>query len=291
MTNLGSLAEGLAIMAIVGGLIWLGLFLSPIVLARVRSSAGPRVPLTSVPPAWRTITDRDVPFVQLLSAEEQERLFGLIHVFLREKTFQGCAGLQVTEEMKITIAAQACLLLLNLGGECYPNVQIVLVYPSTFVPKLALRTAGQVVPPLVPELGESWQDGSVVLAWDSVLSGARDITDGRNVTLHEFAHQLDQEDGESGGVPILDSPSALRAWGRVFRARFEELGERAAKDEPTVLDSYGATNRAEFFAVATETFFEKPLELQREYPDLYEELKRYYHQDPAARLSRGRPPA
>ena len=227
--------------------------------------------------------------MQLLSPEEQERLFGLIQVFLREKTFQGCAGLQVTDEMKVTIAAQACLLLLNLGGECYPNVAIVLVYPSTFVPKAVdpLRARGQVVQPPVPELGESWQDGTVVLAWDSVLSGARDITDGRNVTLHEFAHQLDQEDGESGGVPILDSPSALRTWGRVFGARFDELRKLVANGQPTVLDGYGATSRAEFFAVATEAFFEQPLQLHREHPDLYEQLKSYYHQDPVARLARG----
>jgi Mlc titration factor MtfA (ptsG expression regulator) len=127
----------------------------------------------------------------------------------------------------------------------------------------------------------------VVLSWESAGGDPTESRDGQNVVLHEFAHELDREDGSVDGVPLLEAPSSTRVWARVLQRRFEELGRAAQQGEPDLLNAYGATNRAEFFAVATETFFEKPVELRQRYPDLYVELKGFYRQDPAARVSLG----
>src|SRR6266850_1672885 len=181
------------------------------------------------------------------------------------------------------IAAEACLLLLHLEGPCYPTLRTVLVYPHGFVPKSAgSRATGQVVPPPVRLMGESWGDGVVVISWDDAVRGARNPADGENVVLHEFAHQLDAEDGVTDGTPILP-PTALRTWGGVLSVEYERLRRDAAHDRRSALDAYGATNKAEFFAVATETFFEKPVQLERDHPELYGQLRQFYQQDPARR--------
>jgi MtfA peptidase len=243
-----------------------------------------QLPSDPIPDSWRGILDANVPLARGLSPEERERLLRLVQLFLSDKHFEGCGGLTVTEEMKVTIAAEACLLLLHLDGPCYPALRTVLVYPSAFVPRFARPlTAGGIAQPPAPLLGESWGDGVVVISWDDALSGARDPGDGANVVLHEFAHQLDDEDGRADGAPLLPG-SALRTWGRVLSDEFERLRHDAAADRPTVLDPYGAKNKAEFFAVATETFFEKPGQLERDHPELYARLKQFYGQDPARRM-------
>ena len=223
--------------------------------------------------------------VRGLTPSEREQLLRLVQVFVAEKHFEGCAGLAVTEEMRVTIAAAACLLLLHLEGACYPTLRTVLVDPHAFIAKHVLGGHG-IAEEAVPLRGESWRGGVVVLSWDDVVRGARDAVDGSNVVLHECAHQLDQEDGESDGAPLLAS-TALRTWGRVLGAEYERLREEVAADPRSVLDACGATNPPEFFAVATESFFERPLQLQREHPALYDQLKRFYRQDPARRT----PPA
>ncbi len=157
------------------------------------------------------------------------------------------------------------------------------MYPHGFVPKSAgSRGTGQVVPPPVRLMGESWGDGVVVISWDDAVRGARNPDDGENVVLHEFAHQLDAEDGITDGTPILPA-GALRTWGGVLSEEYERLHRDIAEDRKSTLDEYGATNKAEFFAVATETFFEKPVQLEREHPELYGQLRQFYHQDPARR--------
>jgi Mlc titration factor MtfA (ptsG expression regulator) len=242
-----------------------------------------RLPTGPIPDAWPGIVERNVPLVRGLSSDERERLLQLVQVFLADKHFEGCGGLTLTEEMKVTIAAEACLLLLHLEGPCYPTLRTVLVYPQGFVPKIARSPrTGEIALPPVPEMGESWRDGVVVISWADTVRGARNAADGGNVVLHEFAHQLDAEDGVTDGVPIL-APGALRTWGGVLSAEYERLHQDAAHDRASVLDSYGATNRAEFFAVATETFFEKPVQLEREHPELYGQLQQFYRQDPARR--------
>ena len=233
------------------------------------------------PPEWEAILDRNVGLYRHLPAALRQDLHGHIQVFLAEKHFEGCGGLKITEEIRVTVAAQACILLLNRTTDFYPRLSTILVYPGVYRPR---RFTG---PGLRHELadtvnaGESWPTGAVVLAWDEVQRGAMDVAHKANVVLHEFAHQLDQEDGAADGAPVLERPSSYATWARVFGQEYAALQERAARGQPTLLDQYGATNPAEFFAVATETFFEQPLRMQSEHPELYAELKAYYRLDPA----------
>src|SRR5882762_871375 len=281
--------EGLAVVGVVFVLIVLGYFGVSAVLRRI--PAPPlRLPTGPIPATWHGIVQDNVPLAHALSSDERERLLRLVQMFLTDKHFEGCGGLTLTEEMKVTIAAGACLLLLHLEGLCYPTLRTVLVYPHGFVPKLARSPAtGEVAPPPARLMGESWGDGVVVISWDDTVRGARNPADGENVVLHEFAHQLDAEDGVTDGAPILP-PSALRTWGGVLSEEYEQLRRDAAHARPSALDDYGATHEAEFFAVATETFFEKPVQLEREHPALYAQLQKFYRQDPARRVPPPLPP-
>jgi Mlc titration factor MtfA (ptsG expression regulator) len=245
--------------------------------ARVRLRSDP------IPPEWDAIVQRNVALARHLPPADRERLLRLAQLFLDEEPMEGCNGLELTEEIRVTIAAQACLLLLNLRYPRYPRLKRILVYPGTFVPHRIrpLGSGGTVEQPPVPELGEAWESGTVILSWPSSLAGGRNRSDAHNVVLHEFAHVLDQEDGVADGVPILEPPSSYRVWGYVMGHHFtrhRQLVEQAAE---TGLDPYGATNRAEFFAVVTEAFFEQPHELLQEAPEVYEELRKFYNQDPA----------
>jgi hypothetical protein len=198
---------------------------------------------------------------------------------MAEKSFEGCGGLTLTDEIKVTIAAQACMLLLNRKVQYYPNLYSILVYPSTYVAGTRPTIRGQAQQSSA-RLGESWHSGAVVLAWDSVKNGAVNFNDGHNVTMHEFAHQLDQHYGGADGAPVLASHSAYSAWAQVFSKEYELLRRKTAKDRKSVMDVYGATNPAEFFAVASETFFEKPVQLRKEHPELYEEIYGFYRVNP-----------
>ena len=265
---------------------WTVLLLIPVVVGvavwgmRVRARRARRNALLSatLPQAWQEILRRNLPPYASLSDEERRRLHGTTNVFLAEKRFEGCGGLVLSDEVRVTIAAQACMLLLNRPVAVYPKLRTVLVYPSTYV--VGKRGLFGDEEPVSVRLGESWQRGVVVLAWDSVKGGAANFDDGHNVALHEFAHQLDQEDGRGDGAPLLDSPSAYQTWARVFSREYESLRGRIKRGRRTVMESYGATNPAEFFAVATETFFEKPKQLHAKHPALYEELRQYYRTDP-----------
>jgi Mlc titration factor MtfA (ptsG expression regulator) len=235
------------------------------------------------PSEWRGIIEKNVPYVAHLSPEDRDELIGHIKIFLAEKRFEGCGGLQITDEVRVTIAAQACVLLLHRSSGYYPNLSSILVYPTTYlVPGGQTTSVGMVSDESQARLGESWTRGEVVLVWDNVLSGAADIHDGHNVVLHEFAHQLDQEDGTGDGAPILPRRSMYVAWARVFGHDFAHLVRDVERNHRTLIDRYGATNPAEFFAVATETFFEKPAQLRSKHPELYAQLQTFYQQDPAA---------
>ncbi len=276
--------EGLAVLGAAFVLIVVSYLGLSAVLRRIPVTS-PRLPTGPIPDSWYGVVEHDVPLARWLSAEERERLLRLVQVFLTEKHFEGCGGLTVTEEMKIRIAAEACLLVLNLEGPCYPTLRTVLVYPHGFVPKFAGSPGtGEIARSPVPLIGESWGDGVVVISWDDAVRGARNPADGDNVVLHEFAHQLDAEDGAANGAPILP-PGALRTWGGVLSEEYERLRRDAADDRRSALDDYGATNKAEFFAVATEAFFEKPVQLEREHPALYTQLRQFYRQDPARRAA------
>jgi hypothetical protein len=235
------------------------------------------------PENWRQILAKNVPFYLRLPREDRGQLEGDVQVFLEEKRFEGCGGLEITDEIRVTIAAQACILLLHRDTDDYPDLEIILVYPSTYVDKRPrVAEGGIVVEDGSARLGESWERGVVVLAWDSVLRGAADLRDGHNVVLHEFAHQLDQEDGAADGAPVLERRNMYGAWARVLGREYEALVRADATGKRAVLDHYGATNPAEFFAVITEAFFERPHALRARHPELYEQLQSFYRQDPAA---------
>lgn len=221
-----------------------------------------------------------LPFFGRLSPGEQERLKEKVKLFLAEKQFYGCAGLSISDEIRVTIAAEACLLILNHEGELYPGLTSVLVYPTAFVVAHDEPDEDGVVFSASRDLlGESWDNGRVILAWDAVEHGSSDFTDGNNVVLHEFAHQLDALSGRADGAPPL-APNSYKSWARVLSQNYEDLQNRSETGLPSTIDTYGATNPAEFFAVATETFFEKPQALYDSQPDLYEELSAYYRVDP-----------
>ena len=235
------------------------------------------------PPSWLDIIHKNVPIYDRLPEADQRELQGHLQVFLAEKFFEGSAGLELTEEIKVTIAAQACLLLLHRKTDYYPRLITILVYPHAYVAKSVEPIGGGVVQEgETARLGEAWKGGVVVLSWDDVRRGASNPHDGHNVVLHEFAHQLDMENGSADGAPTLDHRSQYVTWARVMSDEYEQLRRDTDQGRTSVLDQYGATNPAEFFAVATECFFEKPIQLRRKHPQLYEELKKYYQQDPVS---------
>ena len=244
-----------------------------------------RLEKTPFPAAWLRILRERVPYYRLLSRDEQQELRNLIRVFLAEKTFEGCGGLKMTDEIRVTIAAQACVLLLNREHDYYAGLHSVLVYPSAYVaPSRFVDAAGVVHEGDENRLGEAWMRGAIILSWDDVQRDSLDFQDGHNVTLHEFAHQLDQQDGAYDGAPLLEKRSHYRSWARILMQEYRALGQAAEHGQETLIDQYGATDPAEFFAVTTEVFFERPQALKAKHPELYAELKKFFHQDPLARL-------
>jgi Mlc titration factor MtfA (ptsG expression regulator) len=244
-----------------------------------------RVLARDIEPQWRAILARNIPIYSRMSGDLQHQLHKLVQQFLFQKKFVGCAGLEVDDEMRLTIAGQACLLLLNRHTRVYPALHTVLVYPTAFlVPRKQVDAAGVVSEARQDLLGESWSDGRVVLSWDHVQRGAHDWTDGQNVVLHEFAHQLDSESGNNNGAPYLGSDTNYRTWSEVLSRDFANLQVDAMYRQQSVMDHYGATSPAEFFAVATETFFEKPWQMAERHAALFAELFKYYRVDPRAWL-------
>jgi hypothetical protein len=236
---------------------------------------------------WREILLRRFALYSRLPPADRRELEGHIQVFLVEKNFEGCGGQEITDEVKVLIAAQACLLLLHRDTDYYPDLKTVLVYPSAYVAKTRWREEEEITDRRSRvRLGESWQSGAVVLAWDAALAGATDPADGQNVVLHEFAHQLDQENGMADGFPPLGGAGfrerfgRYTTWARILGSEFKQLNSALEQNLETVLNDYGAKNPAEFFAVATECFFEKPSQLKERHPALYAELKEFYRQDP-----------
>ena len=259
------------------GLILSGILLYPVLIKKRRNHLKHR----PFPSLWRAIIENNLPIYLRLSPEERRRLQGHIQVFLAEKQFIGCGGLQITEEMRLIVAAVACLLLLNERDQYFPKLRSILIYPSAYLVNETTSVGSYVVEERrVARLGESWTNDQLVLSWEQVKQDTGNWRDGHNVILHEFAHQLDQEDGKAEGVPILPRTLDYAIWAKVMTEAYQQLCNDVERDVKTVMDSYGATNPAEFFAVATETFFEKPHQLLNQHPALYEQLQRYYQLDP-----------
>jgi MtfA peptidase len=234
------------------------------------------------PDDWLATIKRNVAFFHRLSGGDQAELLGHVQVFLAEKRFEGCGGLEITDEVRVVIAAQACLLLLHRKIDYFPRLLTILVYPSTYVAEERRHVHGHVWQEgKMARLGETgrWL-GALVLAWDAVKSGAAHPSDGKNVVLHEFAHQLDYENNAEDGAPALETRDQQLSWQEVMRTEFASLRTADETGIPTLLDTYGANNPAEFFAVSTEAFFERPCALRACHPKLYTELRKYFQQDP-----------
>ena len=241
------------------------------------------------PAAWREILERRVPYVRRLPPALRRQLEQHVQVFVAEKPFIGCAGLEISDEMRVTIAAQACLLILNRKTDYFPNLRQILVYPGAFLvdrlvaldaPGTGAMIGGPQQERRFALAGESWTHGQVVLSWEDALAGAAIANDGRNVVIHEFAHQLDQQKGYANGAPWLGRRDRDPRWSRVMSEEFARLQQQAITSEPSLFSYYGATSPAEFFAVVSEVFFEQPREMAAMHPALYEELRRLYRIDP-----------
>ncbi|MBA3540347.1 MAG: zinc-dependent peptidase [Deltaproteobacteria bacterium] len=239
-----------------------------------------RILAAPFPATWDAIIDENVALARRLAPGPRQRLRDLVHVFVAEKYWEGCGGLELTEEMQVTIAAQSCLLALGRAGDSlFTDVMSILVYPSTVI--TAPQRLGLFEQPRTPighaqaVIGEAMLGGPVVLAWDAVLAGGREDMPG-NVVLHELAHKLDMETGRINGTPSLPDRAARDRWAAVCSVAYARHRTAVANGYPTLMDAYGATNEAEFFAVATETYFTRPFHLQYEHPDLCVLLDDYY---------------
>src|SRR6184192_1435620 len=240
-----------------------------------------RLRAQAIPPAWRSILERNMPIFRRLAREDQTELLGHLQIFLAEKRFEGCGGLKLTDEIRVTIAAQACLLLLHRETDYYPQLVTILVYPSGYTAHEKRHLEGNIWEEGdEARLGQTARRlGSLVLAWDDVKRGAAGPSDGRNLVLHEFAHQLDFEEFQTDGAPALATRAEYLTWARVMSREFAALQSAGEAGTSTVLDTYGATNPAEFFAVVTEAFFERPRALRGSHPELYAQLARFFRQD------------
>lgn len=259
------------------GLIISGIFILPI----ARKSHRDRLKQRPFPPLWTAIIEQHLPFYHRLTPHERRRLQGHIQVFLAEKQFIGCAGLQITEEIRLAVAAIACLLLLNERGNYFPRLRSILIYPTAYLAKQVSVTAGYIMEEQVARLGESWIRDQLILSWQQIQQDTANWQHGPNVIIHEFAHQLDQADGRTDGVPVLSQTMDYQLWARVMTIEYQLLCQQVEQGIKTAIDPYGTTHPAEFFAVVTEAFFSRPQRLQQQHPDLYQLLQHYYQLNPA----------
>ncbi|QDU35788.1 Protein MtfA [Maioricimonas rarisocia] len=235
------------------------------------------------PDDWEAILERSFPHQDRLSANEQTRLRERIQIFVAEKHWEGCRGLTMTDEIRVLVAAHACLLTLGLSDDVLNRVLSILVYPTAYVAKEIRQTGpGVIVHGRQLRSGEAWYRGPVILSWEDIEAGTHRRTRGRNLVMHEFAHQLDMLNGGTvDGTPPLADAALRERWDDVMERAYRQLQEDCHRYGRNVLDCYGTTNRAEFFAVATEAFFESPRRLLRQDGALYGVLSAYYLQDPA----------
>jgi Mlc titration factor MtfA (ptsG expression regulator) len=243
---------------------------------------------TPFPSEWERHIQNNIQYYQHLNNEEKKRYQDLIQIFIAEKYWLGCNGLELTDEIRVMIAAYACLMILELPNDYYRNVESIYVYPTTIIsPESSIgffevRTSPVRGP--MPILGEAHHRGPVILVWDTVKRETRHPGHGHNVVYHEFAHKLDMLDGSADGTPPLTTPEEYQRWTEVCSKEYLELCDKVEHGEPTFFDSYAATNEAEFFAVVTEYFFSKPEKMKDYQPKLYQVLQDFYRQDPAQKI-------
>lgn len=241
------------------------------------------------PSAWENMVRCNVAHYAFLDEAERARLHALIQIFIAEKHWEGAGGLELTDEIRVTISAQACLLLLGLPHDFYRNVVSIIVYPATVVapprrPGFFENVPTPVAQPL-PILGQAMHGGPVIIVWDAALHCSRHPELGHNVVYHEFAHKLDMLDGMADGTPPLRDRAEFHDWIETCSRTYLQLRQDIARGRKTFLGAYAATSEAEFFAVATERFFDQPRLMLDQAPDLYRVLRAYFRQDPVARVS------
>jgi Mlc titration factor MtfA (ptsG expression regulator) len=242
---------------------------------------------TAFPFAWERILRKNLSLFADLTVVEQERLKHLVQVLVAEKEWTGCNGLEMTDEVRVTIAGAAGVLLLGCEHTYYETVRSILVYPTMFAMPAEQPDESGVAGAREAVLGLAWYRGPVILAWDEVLADCRQPYEGRNLVYHEFAHQLAFE-GASLAAAGEEGRERWERFGAVMRTEYEALVKASAEGRATLIDRYGATNPDEFFAVATECFFGQPEEMERSHPQLYTVLRELYQQDTAARFQRSR---
>jgi MtfA peptidase len=270
---------GWILLALAGAVaaIWFSPQLQQIQYRRIQARPFPQMQLALV--------RQYLPCYDQIEPDQRRRLLGHIQVLLAQKQFIGCQGLAMSEEIRVAIAANAALLLLHSRPTYFPKLKTILVYPGAYWVTDQQASGYVVEEQRIARLGESWSRDQLILTWDAVQSDAQAWDDGHNVVLHEFAHQLDQEEGPTQGVPLLRTKADYGAWAKVMTREFQQLRQDLERDEAsrsrsTVIHPYGATNPAEFFAVATETFFERPQALQQRHRELYQLLLELYQVDP-----------
>jgi Mlc titration factor MtfA (ptsG expression regulator) len=231
---------------------------------------------------WDEVIERH-PFLSGLPNGDLDRLRRLAIMFLHEKPVHGASGLEVDDHMRVSIAVQACLVVLNLGLDYYRGWVEIIVYPGEFLARFEFTDEDGVVHEVEEAMsGESWERGPVILSWQDAREGG--AGDGYNVVIHEFAHKIDMLNGPPDGFPPLPADMTRAAWTAAFTEAYEDFCRRVDAGVELPLDDYAAENPAEFFAVASEGFFECPSELRRCYPDVYAQLQCFYRQDPASRI-------
>ena len=254
----------------------------------LRDKRRKKILATAFPKEWERHIQNNIQYYQHLNNIEKEHLQDLIQIFIAEKYWLGCNDLELTDEIRVIIAAHACLLILALPNDYYRNVETIYVYPTTiFSPESSIgffEVSTTPVQGAMPILGEAHHRGPVILVWDVVKKETRHPEHGHNVVYHEFAHKLDMLDGSADGTPLLTTPEEYQLWVEVCSKEYLELCSKVEHGLPTFFDSYAATDEAEFFAVVTEYFFCKPENMKHYHPKLYQVLQDFYRQDPALKV-------
>lgn len=247
----------------------------------LRKQAHTKLLSSALPTHQWAIIENMLPVIRKLPPELRRKLEGKINVFMDQIQFIGCNGLEVTQEMRLSISAQACLLVVNTDT-WYDNLYTILIYPGAFKSQKSERQGYIVTERETVRIGESWSRGPVILSWVDVARGAIDDTDGHNVVFHEFSHQIDDLSGRTNGVPVLNKDQNYTEWARVFVIAYRKHVGNVVAGRRTVFDAYGAVGQEEFFAVSVEVFFEKPAALKSEEPGVYQQLANLFQLDPSS---------
>jgi len=259
----------------------IGILIYLLVGPSIRRARHRRIRSAPPPANLEAVLTRNVSMYAAMPAELREQLHGHVNVFLDEKKFIGRGGVEIDDDIRFIVAGTACVLLLNREPSYFPGFKSILIYPDTYQ-ATEVRYDGMVeVHKRSTRAGESWHRGPIVLSWGDVIRGVSDPKDGFNVVLHEFAHKLDEENVGTNGMPQLHAADHFDEWAEVLSREYEAFRKRVARRKNRVLDEYGLTSPPEFFAVATESFFEKSRAMKKRLPDLYEQLRRFYRVDPA----------